>query len=403
MSRDPRSHSPILLLSLSLIAIVQVPRADASLTSGQAQQETECSAFASGLNLWPRGESVLVSVKLTLGRNDLPEIEKEVRQAVFNVAESGLSALGFKPVMDNSAESVIEIVADGEPVSARYGLQALRGLPGGTPLYLGARWKGVIRVRRGLCLYQQAMEHTILPPESIQADNTVQYYWMTGRTKPSDAPLQNAMVEMLATAMAQLAQDLGGNADLNRVVKTSSNPLLQRAAVSRITDQNVLIDIAKSTSEPDVGMAALEKVVGQLSLAQIAETASVQPVRYTAVEKLTDQAALFRIVESSKERSLWEAAIRKLDQASLITIYKTHPDSSKRWNAVCHLTDQARLTAIAKTDRDEDVRSLAVSRLNDEALLHTFAKTDKSDRIRRSAENRLVDLANERTLREIRR
>ena len=134
--------------------------------------------------------------------------------------------------------------------------------------------------------------------------------------------------------------------------------------------------------------SAVWKVTDQDLLAEIAKTDCHESIRGIAVGKLTDQALLADIAKTAddvyvRRRAVWNRHLR--DQGLLADIAKTANDASVRAGAVANLTDQALLAEIAKTDGDPDVRRSAVDKLTNQALVRDVAQTDGDAGVREAA------------------
>jgi hypothetical protein len=78
-------------------------------------------------------------------------------------------------------------------------------------------------------------------------------------------------------------------------------------AISKITDETILADIAKKDAE-DVGDAVIDKLVSQTVLTDVAKNSNNGTVRVRAVKKLTDLSLLADFVQNGKPQSVCDAA-----------------------------------------------------------------------------------------------
>ena len=100
-----------------------------------------------------------------------------------------------------------------------------------------------------------------------------------------------------------------GFLDLFRPKWKHSEFSVRREAVEKLTDQNLLAEIAKSDKDSVVRIIAVEKLTDQNLLAEIAKNDKDFDVRRGAVEKLTDQnllAEVTRIENTKYSRALRE-------------------------------------------------------------------------------------------------
>ena len=79
----------------------------------------------------------------------------------------------------------------------------------------------------------------------------------------------------------------------------SSN--VRKAPVERVTDQNVLADIAKNAVSPEDGIAAVARVTDQNLLTDIAKNAKDPDVRMAALAPVTDKDLLANIAKNTKD------------------------------------------------------------------------------------------------------
>jgi hypothetical protein len=361
--RDPRVRQAALEKLTDQAALAHIAKTDGNpevrrtafmrLLAGRV-----CGAPVGGMAAWRQSEKVYISSHLFFARDVPPEIEARIQKEILGVLESALRALGLTPVAGDHAESVIEIEAFGEAESARYSLSGI----GGSRLYTGANWQGAIRLAHDECVYLRTVAYDREPPARVGL-----HPGESGPTGASEAPFGDAMRDMLVPAVAELAENLGGAADLNRLAK-GSNAEVGLAAVRRLADQALLADIAKTASDWRVRGDAVDKVTDQAALADIAKTDPAPNVRRIAVNKLTDQAVLAHIAKSDRYGEVRQAGV---------------------WR----LTDQALLADIAKSDSQPFVLLAAVEKLTDQALLADIAKTGTDETVRAAAKRRLAELA----------
>jgi uncharacterized DUF497 family protein len=173
-----------------------------------------------------------------------------------------------------------------------------------------------------------------------------------------------------------------------------SNEYVSEAAVEKVTDQNLLGEIAKTASNGYVRVAVVEKLSDQNLLAEIARTASDGDVREAAFKKLSDQNLLAKIAKTASDGDVRSAAVGKLrDQTVFSEIAKTDTDGDFRVAAVNELRDPTLLAEMAKTASDGDVRGAAVGKLTDQTLIAEIANTDGDDAVRIAAVKRLDRMA----------
>jgi hypothetical protein len=209
-------------------------------------------------------------------------------------------------------------------------------------------------------------------------------------------------------------------------------------AVEKITDQNVLADIAKSnTAHEDIRIAAVEKITDQNVLADIAKIRYnfLYKLRNTAAEKLTEPKILVDVIKSCNE-SVGLLLLEKITDQKLLSIIaencvnnyvkleaakkitdkgfaqeiyadviknnisydKKIPGVYKlteKENQMCILMDkisnQKLLLDISINARNSNMRIEAVKRLTDQELLADVAKSDTDYEIRSMAAEKVTD------------
>ncbi|HEY1205238.1 MAG: hypothetical protein ABSH46_11105 [Bryobacteraceae bacterium] len=178
------------------------------------------------------------------------------------------------------------------------------------------------------------------------------------------------------------------------------------AAVENLTDQAILVDLAENGYYETVRGHAVRNphLADQAVLARIAKsgsrgagwTSAMETACWAAVGKLTDQALLVEIAKNRNHTARSEAASNRhlTDEALLAELATKDEDSSVRVHAVRNpnLTDQALLAHAAKNDENPWVRSSAVERLTDQVLLVEIAKNgEEGESVRKAAAEKLND------------
>jgi hypothetical protein len=178
------------------------------------------------------GEKLAVSLKSGRVASELfftsdldAQHQAGIRTVVDNVAKSALRTMGLNLSEDESQdEAVVDITAFGDPRHASYTSQFLRGIPGvgGSKRYSGATWHGAVRIfLRGACICSRTFDGEIEPPEQISGG---------AYTKESDAPFEEALTIGVAEAMVLLAEDLFGQAGIERLAQADGNSSVRTAA-----------------------------------------------------------------------------------------------------------------------------------------------------------------------------
>jgi HEAT repeat protein len=177
---------------------------------------------------------------------------------------------------------------------------------------------------------------------------------------------------------AERRQAVAGVTDpavLAKVAQTDSADDVRAAAAARITDQAVLAKIAETDTAGLVTNAALQQLHDQGLLGETACAKRVNPqTGVAAVERITDPAVLLQVATADCDESIWKAAIKKItDQAALAKIALDQNSEPVRRAAIERLTDPRLLTDVAVASRDSSLQQAAADRVADPAQLVRLA------------------------------
>ena len=205
---------------------------------------------------------------------------------------------------------------------------------------------------------------------------------------------KNAVRASIRTAAVEMVADQNV---LAKIAKTDKDSKVRETAIRKLTDQNLLADIAKTDSDSDVRCAAIENLTNQMVLAEIAKTDKDDSVRETAIEKITDQALLADVAKNAKNWQVRAAVLDKItNQNALADVAKNAKGWRVRTTAIDKITDQNVLagavkTGIVETPEERFHWRLAVETLTDQALLADLAKNAEDSFIRCEAIRGLAD------------
>lgn len=173
--------------------------------------------------------------------------------------------------------------------------------------------------------------------------------------------------------------------DLNDWLKKdyAEDRISRRAAVERITDESVLVDLAKNASDIVVRIIAINKINDESILADIVENDSDIFVRVEAAKKINDESFLANIAKRYwKNRYACMAAVRKIeDESVLADVAKNASDSNVRIEAISRISDESVVVDIVKNDFDHDIRIRSVDKITDETILVNLDKIDPNLRL----------------------
>ena len=184
---------------------------------------------------------------------------------------------------------------------------------------------------------------------------------------------------------------------LYEIAKKAPNTIIRQAALKKLTDVSLLVDLAQNGSHADRRLEAVN-ILG-----------------HKAKSAAQSQALFEYIVKNENNITLREATVRKLDNQTLLAdIIKNDSNKQIRFAAVSALNDRTALEDIAKNASDYEIRREAivkfarialVQRLNgvfdfisvikkisDRSILEDIAKNSKNKQERRESEVRLFFL-----------
>ena len=173
--------------------------------------------------------------------------------------------------------------------------------------------------------------------------------------------------------------------DLNDWLKKdyAEDRISRRAAVAKISDESVLLDLAKNASDIVVRIIAINKITDESFLADIVENDSDIFVRVEAAKKIGDESFLANIAKKHwRNRSARMAAVRKIDDESVLAdVAKNALDFDVRIEAVSMISDESVVVDIVKNYFDHDIRIRSVDDITDETVLVNLDKIDPNLRL----------------------
>ena len=146
-------------------------------------------------------------------------------------------------------------------------------------------------------------------------------------------------------------------------------------ATERISDQRMLYQIAltKEAKYSDVQRGAIERITDQELLKKLANEASVS--KKVLFKRISDERFLVQIAVETKDFYLGNAAFDCLrSQKAFADVALNAKNDHWREMAVRYrLTDQAALLQVAQNEPNDDIRAAAIVKLDDPALLTEYA------------------------------
>lgn len=150
--------------------------------------------------------------------------------------------------------------------------------------------------------------------------------------------------------------------DLN--VAINENGDRAKEAVARLTDQGELVKVALRAKSREACFAAVEALDNKEAIARVAVEAPDPWIRKHLVMKLTDQDLLYEIAIKDKKFEVRNAALGLLTEQKLLRDVALYAPGDMRWRAVGKLTDATMLAYLALYSNVYWVRSPAKKRLD---------------------------------------
>ena len=180
---------------------------------------------------------------------------------------------------------------------------------------------------------------------------------------------------------------------LTYIAKNDKDNYVREEALKKLTDQSVLKDIAENDVDGRVCIEAAQKLtdqtIAQAVYAGIAKDDKKGWERERALNKLTDQNVLKDIAENDMDGRICIIAAQKLtDQTIAQAVYACiAKDDKKGWACVGAgmLTDQNLLADIAKNSVNVEARRIAVKELTDQSVLVDIVENEKNHNVRKVA------------------
>lgn len=185
------------------------------------------------------------------------------------------------------------------------------------------------------------------------------------------------------------------------IALNSDNPVKTGIVVWKITNQQLLFDIAKNAKSWTTRETAIERLdIGEQHYIAINDSLRIS----YALKTDSLQTLLFDIAKNDSIFTVREAARIKLktlfenikDQPRLMNIVLNCEYPDVRKSAMKNLTDQDILTQIAQNDADQGIRIMAIWKLTDKEILKSISRKDKDENVRDNAKWRLDQLKHQK-------
>lgn len=210
------------------------------------------------------------------------------------------------------------------------------------------------------------------------------------RLERQDLLEQVALKDGWPEFQADAAERLQDPEALARVVRAAPRAV-SAPLVAKLADPARLAVIARDHEDDSIRVLALDRITDQELLKQIAQKGRFPSARRDAIKRIRDPGFLQAIALGDPDENVAEVAARGVsDPARLAAL------SQSRWpaarNVVAHRSDdQALLTRLAREDRSEFVRAAAAARITDQRILGELASGSWDPEVRRAAVERVDD------------
>lgn len=184
---------------------------------------------------------------------------------------------------------------------------------------------------------------------------------------------------------------------LARIAKTTMSEEVAGYVTGTIDDRETLYDIARSAVLPTMKSGAVARLIRSdpERLVELACTEGNNLVIQQIINAIKEQASLEKIIREAASSHAKIAAIYSIENPSqefLQDIVNTDKDSAVCEAAVLRITDTRILSGIILGNYHPAVRKAAVDRISDKKLLLELAAKDITEIVRKAIEQRLNDI-----------
>jgi len=166
-------------------------------------------------------------------------------------------------------------------------------------------------------------------------------------------------------------------------------------ALDKITDQNMLLNIAVLSRHIDVRHQALRRLTSQYFLTEILKRKNYMEIHYAALKRITDPACLAVVVKDCGNSHIRIEALKRItDQDIIAYVAKKDPNSKVRIEAIKILTGRSVIADVASNDPEYDIRQFAYKKLgleNSQDALYDVFMNDTIGWVRSDAFDKLTD------------
>ena len=200
--------------------------------------------------------------------------------------------------------------------------------------------------------------------------------------KHSDVSVRSAAVKQL---------DVEEINNLVEVVKNDRDEGVRRLAIKKITDAEVLNDLAKKDLQGSLRQLAVDRAA--FLWVSVAIQEGNESESSAALQKLDDQEALAEVAKRAQISSISIAALNRLtDPRMLAEVARSTKNPEFRDEALGQITDIAVLRGLAIDETRKEVAGVILDRLDDRESVEAIAQRGKSKAVRTRAKRKLATL-----------
>ena len=159
-----------------------------------------------------------------------------------------------------------------------------------------------------------------------------------------------------------------------------------------ILTQSELCKLGRECVYSDIRKEAVRKITDQNVLAEIASYDESYEVFKMAIDRIFEESFLEKVVSHASDKYACSLAVRKIEDAdTLLKIAKTHIYTEVRIEALHNLNRPDLLLQIAQKNSDSDVRAAAINKLPSQLEIARIATWDEDPVVYRAAIKAMTD------------
>ncbi|MDR0593520.1 MAG: hypothetical protein LBG60_09780 [Bifidobacteriaceae bacterium] len=190
---------------------------------------------------------------------------------------------------------------------------------------------------------------------------------------------------------AAAARKVVDPAALAHIIQNDPDSDVRAAAFTNLGDANVLAGLA-ANARAEVRKAAVDKLTDQRILVDLALRSEFLDVRWDAVYKVKEPTAMAHIIENTSVPAIRDAVFDRLSDLDVLLGLATSANAEVRHGAVRSLKDQEVRADLALTSEFPDVREVAAGVVYEPALRARIIENTSEPAVRDAAFDGLRDL-----------